>query len=142
MRGGDLDDPAALADALGGVEAAFLMMPPTLPTPGFPEARATVAGYTEALRRAPPPRLVVLSSFGSEKSGGLGNVTPTHLLEAALADASFPVAFVRPGSFMENDLYAVHQAQAEAAFDILLAPADRAVPMAATADMARRSRGC
>ena len=68
LRRGDLNDPTAVADALGGVEAAFLLMPPTLPTPGYPEAKATVASYAEALRRSPPPRLVVLSSFGSEKT--------------------------------------------------------------------------
>lgn len=135
VRGGDLNDPVAVADALDGVEAAFLLMPPTLPTPGYPEAKATVASYAEALRRSPPPRLVVLSSFGSEKAGGLGNITSTHLLEAALADAPFPVAFVRPGSFMENYGYALHQAQATGAFDILLGPSDRAVPMTATADI-------
>ena len=135
VRPGDLNDPAAVADAMQGVEAAFLMMPPTLPTPGYPEAKATVASYAEALRRSPPPRLVVLSSFGSEKAGGLGNITSTRLLEQALADAPFPVAFVRPGSFMENYGYALHQAQASGAFDILLGPADRAVPMTATADI-------
>lgn len=135
VRRGDLNDPAAVADALEGVEAAFLMMPPTLPTPGYPEAKATVASYSEALGRSPPPRLVVLSSFGSEKAGGLGNITSTQLLEQALADASFPVVFVRPGSFMENYGYALPQAQATGAFDILLGPADRTVPMTATADI-------
>ena len=135
VRLGDLNDPAAVADALKGVGAAFLMMPPTLPTPGYPEAKTTVASYVEALRRSPPPRLVVLSSFGSEKTSGLGNITATHLLEEAVADAPFPVAFVRPGSFMENYGYALHQAQATGAFDILLGPVDRAVPMTATADI-------
>jgi uncharacterized protein YbjT (DUF2867 family) len=135
VRQGDLNDPAAVADALKGVDAAFLMMPPTLPTPGYPEAKATVASYAEALRRSPPPRLVVLSSFGSEKASGLGNITSTQLLEQALANASFPVAFIRPGSFMENYGYALHQAEATGAFDILLDPVDRAVPMTATIDI-------
>ena len=135
VRQGDLDDPAAVAGALEGVEAAFVMMPPANPTPGFPEAKATVASYREALRQAPPPRLVALSSFGSEQRSGLGNITSTHLLEEALADAPFPVAFVRPGSFIENYGYALHQAQATGAFDILLGPVDRAVPMTASADI-------
>ena len=135
VRQGDLDDPAAVAAALEGVQAAFLMMPPANPTLGFPEAKATVASYGEALRRSPPRRLVVLSSMGSEQPGGLGNITSTHLLEQALADAPCPVAFVRPGSFIENYGYALHQAEATGAFDILLAPVDRRVPMTATADI-------
>jgi uncharacterized protein YbjT (DUF2867 family) len=135
VLGGDLDDPAAVAGALEGVDAAFLMMPSKLPTPGFSEAKATVASYIEALRRSPPPRLVALSSFGSGKPSGFGNITSTRAFEAALADASYPVAFIRPGSFMENYSYALQQAQATGAFDILLAPVDRAVPMAATDDI-------
>jgi uncharacterized protein YbjT (DUF2867 family) len=135
IRHGDANDAAAVASALEGVEAAFLMVFPQLPTPGFPEAKATVASYTEALRRSPPPRLVVLSSFGSEKPSGLGNITSTHLLEMALADVPFPTAFVRPGSFIENYFYGLHQAEATGDFDILLTPTSRAVPMTATADI-------
>ena len=52
-----------------------------------------------------------------------------------MADAAFPVAFVRPGSFMENYGYALDQAQATGAFDILLRPADCGVPMTATVDI-------
>jgi uncharacterized protein YbjT (DUF2867 family) len=67
-------------------------------------------------------------------NGAIGSFRP-QLLEQALADASFPAVFVRPGSFMENYGYALHQAQATGAFDILLGPADRAVPITATADI-------
>jgi NAD(P)H dehydrogenase (quinone) len=49
-----------------------------------------------------PPRLVVLSSVGSQQSGGLGTITSTHLLEEALGDLPFPTAIVRAGSFLEN----------------------------------------
>ena len=138
VRSGDLNDPAAFAAALEGVEGAFLMMLPTMaPAPGFPEARATIASFTEALRRAPPPRLAVLSSFGSHQNSGLGNITSTHMLEEALRDVPFPSAFVRPGSFIENYTYGLQQAEATGAFDIFLAPTTRGVPMAATDDIGR-----
>jgi len=136
VRQGDWDDPVALAAALDGVEGAFMMMPPIfVPAPGFPEAKATVASYRQALRRAPPPRLVLLSSFGSQQTSGLGNITSTHLLEEALKGLPFPTAFIRPGSFIENYAYAVDQARATGAFDIFLAPTDRKIPMAATRDI-------
>jgi NAD(P)H dehydrogenase (quinone) len=45
---------------------------------------------------------VVLSSVGSQQSGGLGTITSTHLLEEAPGDLPFPTAFVRAGSFLEN----------------------------------------
>lgn len=138
IHGGNLNNAAAVAAALEGVEGAFLMMLPTVaPAPGFPEAQATVASYAEALQKAPPPRLVVLSSFGSHQNSGLGNITSTHMLEEALKDVPFPCAFVRPGSFIENYIYGLKQAEATGAFDIFLAPTSRAVPMAATEDIGR-----
>ncbi len=136
VRRGDFDDPAAVAAALEGVAGAFLMLPPVLaPAPGHPEARTTIDSFREALRRVPPPRLVVLSSIGSERSGGLGNITSTHLLEEALADAPFPTAFVRAGSFLENYAFGVHAAAATGWLDTFQAPTDRATPHVATTDI-------
>ena len=136
IRRGDLNDPAAVTMALQGVEGAFLMMLPTNTTEKiYPEAKATIASYLEALQKAPPPRLVVLSSVGSERDSGLGNITSTHMLEEALKDVPFPAAFVRPGSFIENYTYGLKQAEATGAFDIFLSPTSRAVPMTATDDI-------
>lgn len=136
VRQGNFNDPAALADALEGVEGAFLMIPPTLtPSPGFAEAKATIASYREALRQAPPPRLVLLSSIGSEQKSGVGLITSTHLMEQALADLPFPTALVRAGSFMENYAYGLKQAEATGFFDVFLNPTARKVPMIATQDI-------
>ena len=78
-------------------------MPPIqTPSPDFREAKAVIASYVEALRQSPPPKLVALSSMGSEKTSGLGLITSTHLMEEALRDLPFPAAFVRAGSFYEN----------------------------------------
>jgi uncharacterized protein YbjT (DUF2867 family) len=138
VRQGDFNDATAVAGALEGVEGAFLMLPPTLaPAPGFPEAKAIIASFREALRQAPPPRLVVLSSIGSERSSGLGLITATHLLEEALGDLPFPIALIRAGSFLENYTFSVRAAASTGWFDTYLAPTDRPVPMIATADIGR-----
>ena len=103
VRRGDFNDAAGVAGALDGVEGAFLMLPPFFaPAPGFPKAKTIIASFVEALREAPPPRLVVLSSIGSQQTSGLGHITVTHLLEEALSDLAVPTAFVRAGSFLEN----------------------------------------
>ncbi len=136
VRQGDLTDAASLADALEGVEGAFVMQPtPVAVSPDFPEAKALIASLVEALRRSPSPRLVVLSSVGSEQSSGLGNITQTHLLEEALGDLPFPIAFVRAGAFLENNLHALERAAATGWFDSFLQPTDRPFPMIATADI-------
>ncbi len=136
VRPGDLNDAAVVAAALEGVAGAFLLIPPLmLPSPGYPEAKAVIAAYREALRQSPPPRLALLSSFGSEKTSGIGNITSTHLMEEALGDLPFPTAFVRAGSFMENDLFGFGKAAESGWYDTFFSPTDRPVSMIATVDI-------
>jgi uncharacterized protein YbjT (DUF2867 family) len=129
------EDPAAIARALDGVEGAYLMMPPVqTPSPDFREAKAVIASYKEALATSAPPRLVALTSMGSEKASGLGLITSTHLLEETLVDEPFPVAFVRAGSFFENYLFGL-QAGQSGTVPTFYAPTDRKLPMIATEDI-------
>lgn len=132
---GDWNDAASITSALKGVEGAYLMMPPiTTPSPGFPEAKAVVANYVQALKQSPPPKLVALSSFGSEKPSGLGLITSTHLMEEGLKDMPFPVAFVRAGGFFENYLYGLQAGQG-GTLPVFYAPTDRKVLQIATTDI-------
>lgn len=136
VRKGDLTDAAAVAAALEGVEGAFVMQPtPVAVAPSFPEAKAITASLREALNRSPPPRVVVLSSVGSQQTSGLGNITQTHLLEEALGDTPYPTAFVRAGAFIDNNVGALERAASTGWFDSFLQPTDRPVPMIATADI-------
>lgn len=138
VRQGDFNDAAAVAGALQGVEGAFLMLPPVFaPEPGFPEARAIIASFVEALRQAPPPRVVALSSVGSQQPDRLGHITSTHLLEQALGNLPFSIAFIRAGSFLENCTRNLDAAAATGWFDSYYTPTDREVPMVATADIGR-----
>lgn len=136
LREGDLTDASTLAGALQGVEGAFLMQPtPMGVSPDFPEATALNASIVEALRRSPPPRVVVLSSVGSEQTSGLGNITQTHMLEVALGDVEFPMAFLRAGALLENFLASIDRAGETGVLDSFLQPVDRAFPMVATRDV-------
>lgn len=48
----DIGNPSALANALTGVEGAFILVPPLFdPAPGFPEAQALAARLSTALDR-------------------------------------------------------------------------------------------
>jgi uncharacterized protein YbjT (DUF2867 family) len=137
VRQGDFNDPGAVAGALKGVDGAYLMLPPVFtPALGFPEAKGYIASYREALRKAPPPRLAVLSSIGSEQTSGLGLIAQTHLLEEGLSEFTFPIAFVRAGVFLENFTFALKSA-ASGWFDSFLAPTSKPVPMIATADIGK-----
>ncbi len=139
VRRGEFTDAAALTEALQGVEGAFLMVPPIFGQgPDFAATRAMIASFREALRAAPPPRLVVLSSLGSEKTHGLGLITSTHLLEEGLGDLAFPLAFIRAGGFMENAIGSLGPAAATGWFDTFRTT-DRPHPAIATADIGKQA---
>jgi uncharacterized protein YbjT (DUF2867 family) len=135
MVQGDWNDAASIEAALTGVEGAYIMMPPTqVHSHGYPEAKAIAASFAEALRQSPPPKLVALSSFGAEKPNGLGLITPPRLLELALEDFSFPIAFIRAGGFFENYMYGL-QAGLGGTLPQFFSPTDRKVAHIATADI-------
>ena len=77
----------------------------------------------------------MLSSIGSDKTSGLGLITPAHLLEQALADLPVATAFIRAGSFFENYVGSLAGAAATGVFYTFYAPAERPVPMIATEDI-------
>ena len=127
-----------MASVLEGVEGAFLMLPPFFaPKPGFPEAKAIVESFREALRRVAPPRVVALSSVGSQQSSGLGMITATHLLEKGLERLPCPTAFIRAGSLLENYTRGLPAAAATGRIDTYLMPTNRPILMVATKDVGR-----
>ncbi len=132
---GEWEDAAAMTRALEGVEGAYLMMPPVqTPSRDFREAKAVIASYKQALAKTAPPKVVALSSWGSEQTGGLGLITSTHLLEEALRGEPFPVAFIRAGGFYENYLYGLQAGQG-GTLPQFSTPTDRKIAMIATEDI-------
>ena len=133
---GDWNDSATLAEALQGVDGVYLMMSPSqTPSRDFREAKSLVAGYKVALTQRPPPKLVLLSSFGSEQLSGLGLITATAIMEQQLAALDIPMAILRPGGFFENFVGAIQPAASTGTLYSFYQPLDRSILMAATADI-------
>jgi NAD(P)H dehydrogenase (quinone) len=107
------------------------------PSPGFPETTAIVNTLGKALSAAAPPKIVCLSSIGAQRSRGLGLITALHILETGLSGVQAPLAFLRPGWFMENAAWDVASARQTGEISSFLQPLDRPVPMVATADIGR-----
>ncbi len=132
---GDWNDATAIAAALKGVEGAFVMLPAVwAPSPDFKEAKAVIANYVEALTKAPPARVVALSSMGANRNSGLGLITALSLLEQDFRSLISPVAFVRAGGFFENFLYGLQVAQS-GTLPVFYNPTNRKSTMIATADV-------
>src|SRR6185312_9418930 len=135
LVGGDWNDAAAVARALEGVEGAFVMLPAVwAPSPDFSEAKSVIATYVAALTRAAPPRVVVLSSMGANRTSGLGMITALSLLEQGLRHLALPIAYVRAGGFFKNFLYGLHVAQG-GTLPVYYNPTSRKSTMVATDDI-------
>ncbi|MDB5704950.1 MAG: NmrA family protein [Sphingomonas bacterium] len=131
----DLSDAAPLAAAFAGTEGVFVLLPPVFdPAPGFPDATAHIAVIREALVRAAPPRVVVLSTIGAD-SDRPNLLNALRLLEQALADLPMPITFLRAAWFMENAAWDVASAREQGVIHSYLQPLDRPVPMIATDDV-------
>jgi len=131
----DVNDCDALIQAFEGVEAAFVMLPPTFdPSPGFPEAQAAIKNLREALRVARPGRVAVLSTIGGhvERPNLLNQL---QMLEGAMKTLSLPIAFVRAAWFMENSIWDISPARQAGVVPSFLQPLDKRVPMIATRDI-------
>jgi len=132
---GDWNDAAAVERALEGVDGAFVMLPAVwAPSPDFREAKSVIANYVAALARAVPPRVVVLSSMGANRTSGLGMITALSLLEEGLRHLTLPIAYVRAGGFFENFLYGLHVAQ-DGTLPVYYNPTSRKSTMIATDDI-------
>jgi uncharacterized protein YbjT (DUF2867 family) len=137
----DMADAAALTAAFEGAEGVFVLLPPVFdPTPGFPESRAVIEAMRSALVAARPEKVVCLSTIGAQ-AAERNLLTQLQLLERALADLPMPVAFLRPGWFMENAAWDVPQARDHGTIQSYLQPLDKAFPMVATADVGRVAAG-
>jgi len=132
---GDWNNSSAIAQALNGVDGAFVMLPAVwAPSPDYREAKGVIANYVEALTKAEPPRVVALSSMGANRTSGLGMITALSLLEQDFRDLSSPIAFVRAGGFFENLLYGLQVAQG-GTLPVYYHPTNRKSTMVATNDI-------
>ena len=135
----EMSDVGALTAAFKGAEAVFILPPPVFdPKPGFPEIRAVIAAVTEALAAARPAKIVHLSTIGAQADQP-NLLTQQSLVEQALRNLTTPVTTLRPAWFMENFAWDVASARDAGVLQSFLQPLDRAIPMAATADIARHA---
>ena len=132
-----MDDVASLTAAFEGTQGVFILPPSDFdPAPGFPGARAVIDAVREALQSAAPGKVVCLSTVGAQATE-TNLLTQRTLMEQALRDLPMPVAFLRPGWFMENAAWDVAPARDQGMIASFLQPLDKAVPMVATADVGR-----
>ncbi|CAH2811728.1 MAG: putative nucleoside-diphosphate-sugar epimerase [uncultured Caballeronia sp.] len=131
----DVNDQQALQHAFEGAEGVFVLLLPTFdPTPGFPEARKTIATLRAALAAAKPSKVVVLSTIGAQATQP-NLLNQLQILEQELGTLPMPVVFLRAAWFIENAAWDVASARDSGIVPSFLQPLDKRVPMVATADI-------
>jgi uncharacterized protein YbjT (DUF2867 family) len=132
----DLADPAALTEALTGVDGAYLLIPP--PPPSFTGLMERARVHTAALKKAVVDsrvgHVVFLSSVGAEIEKS-GVVRVLHHAEHELKGLKTPVTFLRAGYFMENWAASLHAVGQMGLLPTFFNPADRPIGMIATRDI-------
>ncbi|MBP0590858.1 NmrA family NAD(P)-binding protein [Paraburkholderia sp. LEh10] len=132
-----MEDASSLAAAFERATGVFILPPSEFdPAPGFPEARAVIDAVYTAILKARPEKVVCLSTIGAQ-AGQSNLLTQRTLMEHALRELPMPVAFLRPGWFMENAAWDVASARDDGVIASYLQPLDKPVPMVATADVGR-----
>ncbi|MEO8706681.1 MAG: NmrA family NAD(P)-binding protein [Kofleriaceae bacterium] len=99
-----LGDRDALARALTGATAAFVLLPP--PAWGADGVAAfrrdTTAAIVGAVAAAKPGHVVLLSSIGANLPSGNGPIKSLYPLEHGLRETGVPATFLRAAYFLEN----------------------------------------
>lgn len=103
---GNVEDAAFLTKAFGGVEAAYILIPPNLQAPDILAYQAKIGeAQVKALREAGVKYAVHLSSIGAHTPVGTGPVAGLFYQERRLNKLpDTHVLHLRPGYFMENVL--------------------------------------
>lgn len=127
---------AAMAQALEGVEGAFILMPPNYdPQPGFPDTVKANHAVREALDAAKPSKVVVLSTVGAHvaRENLLNNL---KMSEESFRTLDVPIVFLRAAWFMENSSWDLSDAH-QGTINGFLQPAEHPIPMVAVRDIGK-----
>ncbi len=126
----DQSDPTAMAAALHGAEAAYVVIQPNY-IPDHPDFSAfqdqAAAALTDAVTQSGVPRVVALSSWGAQHASGTGPVAGLHRFENRLSTVpGTDITWLRAGYYMENLLDHLHSVRAHRR---IIAPFDPDVPL-------------
>ncbi len=131
-----VEDGSQMEAAFDGTEGVFVMTPPLLQSVNpREEHRLALAAIAHALQASHTPKVVFLSSVGSQHAEGTGAILKTHDMEETLFGLSIDAASVRAAYFMENLLPLAAHVKESGQLPVVLEPMDKTFPMVATPDI-------
>jgi uncharacterized protein YbjT (DUF2867 family) len=126
-----------LTRALDGASGVYALVPPDYGADDILAAQAQVTdSWRQAITRAKPRHVVLLSSVGAHLPGPTGPIRTVHRAEAELGATAVPLTALRAAYFMENWASLVAPMKGDGVLPSMLTPG-RAVEMVATEDIGR-----
>ena len=132
----DMTDPDAVATALRGASAAFLLNPPPVSGDPWVATEAIGSALARGARAAGLPKAVVLSSVGAQHATGTGVIGTLNRIEALLSDIAPATVFLRPGYYVETYGEVVSAIVDDGVLPTFTEP-DLRIPMVSTIDVGR-----
>ncbi|MBC7926307.1 MAG: NmrA family NAD(P)-binding protein [Bryobacteraceae bacterium] len=135
---GDLKDAASLAKAFEGATGVYVLNPPAY-RDSDPMGAAEQIGRSllEALGNASVRHVVLLSSVGAHKTGGLGMIQTNRIVEQALAGLLVPLTIVRASFFMDNWAQSLPVVKEKGILPSFSLPLDASRPLVSSQDIGR-----
>ncbi|TIN11766.1 NmrA family NAD(P)-binding protein [Mesorhizobium sp.] len=131
-----MEDAGAMADALKGARAAFLLNPPPVSGDPYQRTEEIGAALADAARRAGLPKAVVLSSIGAQHASGTGVIATLNRFEALLDGVAPATAFLRSGYFVETWNEVAQAVLSQSILPTFIEPPQK-IPMVSTIDVGR-----
>jgi len=132
----DVGDAEALGRAFAGADGVYVMVPPNYQSNQVViDQKKVVDAYAEALTRAKPRHVVLLSSIGAQHEKGTGPIQVLAYAERKLGKIA-PLTAVRASYFMTNWGGVLPVAREQGILPSMLR-ADRRIPMVAIEDIGR-----
>jgi uncharacterized protein YbjT (DUF2867 family) len=133
---GDMENAGFVREALGGAEAAYVLVPPNMAVDDFRAYQHRVVdAVTGGVQAAGVKHVVLLSSLGAHHSEGTGPILGLHQFEEKLKQISgLNALFLRAGFFMENTLMGIPSIKGQGIYAAPF-PADTPAPFIAASDI-------
>ncbi|ESZ18850.1 NmrA family NAD(P)-binding protein [Mesorhizobium sp. L48C026A00] len=131
-----MEDVGAMAAALTGARAAFLLNPPPVSGDPYQRTEEIGAALADAARRAGLPKAVVLSSIGAQHASRTGVIATLNRFEALLDGVAPATAFLRSGYFVETWSEVAQPVLSQSILPTFIEPSQK-IPMVSTIDVGR-----
>ncbi|RWQ01118.1 NmrA family NAD(P)-binding protein [Mesorhizobium sp.] len=131
-----MEDAGAMAAALKGARAAFLLNPPPVSGDPYQRTEEIGAALADAARRAGLPKAVVLSSIGAQHASGTGVIATLNRFEALLDGVAPATAFLRSGYFVETWNEVAQAVLSQSILPTFIEPPQK-IPMVSMIDVGR-----